>query len=360
MPGEQAINHAYARGESEQRRRVTFRLVILAFVASTLLMTMYLTDVNRLQITWGLGASVGIWGWVAIADFRGKVAGQGDFAGLGSNLLAESVARLLLVGFAWAWPSQAPYMLAAAIGLPLFAAWFGSKLWTRSAPPGQPSRQLVRQGTLLSMTLVALALQVMLNGAPLWLAVVPGADQASAGIFVSIASYMRIPMLLGGGLLSVLLSRASADAARSDPKGARDRVRAGLFLVVPISTLAVVVLAVFSPVGLRIIYGPELEPPILVAVLMGTATVAVMVGTTATQGLFANKRQRLAAAIWPIGALLTAAGLLILPSTVLAGSWAVMIGAVTAAAVAVFAVFSGSPPCRDPTRLAATSDGPGG
>lgn len=340
MPGEQAINHAYSRGESGRRPRVTFRLAGLAFALTALWLILAATAVNKVAIVWGLATIVALAGWVITADLRGKAAGRAEFAVLGSSLIAESVARLLLVALAWALPGHATPLLAAAIGVPLCGAWLASRPWLPATSRTRNKRQPANGGTQLSMTTVALALQVMLNGAPLWLVVAPGADPASAGIFVSIASYMRIPMLLGGGLLSVLLSRASADAVMSNATDARERVRAGLSMVTPISAVTVMALVALSPIGLRIIYGPELEPPLLIAVLMGTATVAVMFGTTATQGLFAVKRQLAAAVIWPIGALVTTTALFLLPPNLLAASLAVTIGTVAASAAAGLAVFS--------------------
>lgn len=339
VPAEQAINRAVASDESQAANRVSRRVVTITATASaaTFIGAVLFSITTDRPSAWPLAGVVAFIGWGLAAVSRGQLAGQGDFAGLGLSLTAEAATRAFLVGVAWMLPNQRVPVLGLAIGLPLVFSWLSTRRRGRRPLRLQSTEPTGQQDAQIAMTVVAFAFQVILNGAPIWLAIAPAVDPQTAGQFVSLASYLRIPMLVMGGLLTVLLSLGSATVAQRSFDEARRRVRRALILALASSSALTAILIGFSATGMRIMYGPNFPSSLPVSIVLGASTIAVIVGNTATQGLFAQRRQRHAAHVWGAGAVITTSGLAVGPPSLMWAATSVFLGGGVATVFAVTA-----------------------
>jgi O-antigen/teichoic acid export membrane protein len=157
---------------------------------------------------------IGAVGAALAAPARGELAGMQQFGAYSISAWVEALARVGLVAVAWLWPAAAAALLAAAIGVPLWVSALSAQMLVRrhrtagtAAPTdSQVVESLSHQGRF---TVVALAVQVGLGFGSVWLqASFP--DSGLAGEYVTATTYMRIPIVLVGGLVVVVLSSAAA------------------------------------------------------------------------------------------------------------------------------------------------------
>jgi O-antigen/teichoic acid export membrane protein len=148
---------------------------------------------------------------------------------------------------------------------------------------------------------VSVLIQIVLSSAPLWLQV-QSTDPALAGAFVTLTSYLRVPLLAVGGIFVVTLSRTSAAFAANDLALARAvAVRAIVGAGVFACLLELLLLLLAGP-GLRLFYGGTLHLDSSVAVLIATSTVLAILASVVTQVLYGCRRSGSAVVAWAVGA----------------------------------------------------------
>ena len=148
-------------------------------------------------------------------------------------------------------------------------------------------------------------MQVLLNTGALWLAARPTTAAATAGLFVSVSSYMRIPALLTGGAMPVVLSRTSGHFVRGDLAAVGRTLLDHLKPIVLVTGSATVVLVVLSPIGLTLLYGPDYDVELAALVLIGVTTVLFGAAHIATQTVVGMRGATSAAWIWSSAAVVS-------------------------------------------------------
>jgi O-antigen/teichoic acid export membrane protein len=334
QPGEQTITRVIASGgDRHVVRVVTLRLAVVAALALALpaLGAFDLDPLLRNSAVWSLTVVVAIAGWAMLVGPRGELAGASHFRSYGVVMAVEAVSRMGLCVAAIVIPSAATALLAGALCLPLVLAAMVAYVMARrlALPPGDPTGRGHgrEQG---SITAVSLLIQVVLSSAPLWLEV-QSTDPALAGAFVTLTSYLRVPLLVVGGIFVVTLSRASAAyAARNVALVRAIAVRAiagaGFFAL-----LLELLLLLFSGPGLRLFYGSALPLSATVGILVAASTVFAILASTATQVLYGCQRAGAAVVAWALGAIVGTVQMLFLGGDVERAAFAVMSGAAVAA-----------------------------
>ncbi len=268
--------------------------------------------------------------WVALASVRGVLAGRHRFAAYAMVLLTEAATRVFFVVLAFAWRPNAALLLGGAVVVPLVAAaavgW-----WFLRRRHEVLSRTIAEDSSREhgAMTTVALLGQVCLSTAPLWLSW-QSTDDAIAGAFVSATSYMRIPLLLAGGLYGPILAEAARQFAAGNRSGVANRTLAGLIAGIGGTTAAVAILLFAAEPALFILYGGDIGLAPAVLVWLGFTTIASVASNVAMQVLFGCQRALSAAAAWVPPALLTTALLATAGGDVLWMSVSMAIGQVVA------------------------------
>lgn len=341
FPGEQTITRVLAAGGgSSVVRRVERRLGALA-VLSLLLPLLALAGREPLlggSALWSLSLSLYIAGWAGLASARGRLAGTRGFTSYATTLLVEAGTRIVLCLLAWVVRPWATVLLAAAICLPMIASAASgmrrARHVDRSAPEVGAHSHLREQ---LLVTVIALVSQIALNSAPLWLQARSG-DSVVAGQFVSTTSYLRIPMLLVGGLTAVALSATSNAVGDADPARARSIVRRTLAALLGVAVAATGVLLLLSGPGLRLLYGAGLSIDHATMVVIAMGTVAAMLAGLLTVLTFALHRHGTSATVWVLVALAATCALALAGSTPLGAAAATSAGQALAAAALLVTV----------------------
>ena len=265
------------------------------------------------------------------------MAGSGRFHAYGVAPVTEAGTRILLCGVAWLLP-RPDIWLAMAVVVPLLAAAWAARRRVKArtvaasargphpAPAADPATANPRPAPTSSfgaLATVSLSFVTIMNAAPLviqWR--LPG---AAAGQYVSAMTYMRIPMLLTTGFLTVVLSATAAAWARRD----RRELGRAIGVAATGSALALgfsaAVWAVSGP-ALTLYYGLAIDLGAGVLALLGAATTLAVAASLFSQiGLGALRQPRLAL-VWAGSAALTIAGLLIWGTSPLSITAVVVVG----------------------------------
>jgi O-antigen/teichoic acid export membrane protein len=195
--------------------------------------------------------------WVPLAVIRGQLAGRQRFHAYAATLGVEALVRIVLAGCALASVEYAGPILAAAVCLPLMAGAVTGAMLRRPRPnqadaPG-PASSAAEQA---SMAAVALLQQFCLSSAPLWLHWL-SEDPGASGRFVSVLTYMRIPMVLSTGLVTIVLSGASKAFAQRGGPGLVKWTLFGLASTAGFVGGAVLLLLAASPRLLPLLFGED-------------------------------------------------------------------------------------------------------
>lgn len=348
VPAEQVATRHFASGLHDRwtgGRTRTLLLLAATPIAGALVLSLAGTAVAGISDSvWWASALLAALGWGLLVIPRSRLAGYGDFTGYAAVLASEGGSRLLLVAASFVVPEGfREAALAISVGAPTFvAALVASSLGRRrtalSAVPGAAGPKV--PGELAALVAVAVAMQVLLNSAPLWLSASSGAAAATAGIFVSVTSYMRIPALATGGAMTVVLARTSAASYPNASRLAKDVLLAHLRPVLVVTGGASLLLVALSPVGLRLLYGTSLDIGVVVLTLIGVTTVSFGLANIATQTLLGMGRTHSAAGIWILAALCATLLLALLPATVAAASFGIFVGVVAGACGVAWALRS--------------------
>jgi O-antigen/teichoic acid export membrane protein len=347
-PTEQLISRRLNVQADDPVRGPLRRLVIAALVAAAL--TLALTS-NAIS---GRGypllaptAILAIAGWVAVVVVRGRLAGRGDLVAYSGVLLVEAVLRVGLLGAGALFPGSADVLLGASVPLPLLAA---AAMGAVFVVPRVADRQVERTaggepglpvGEQLGFMAVSVGYQVCLQSAVLLLGWQIGAGrEAAVGAFGSVNSYFRTPTVLIGGIVTHAL------VALSHAWGTRDRSAFSAALRRPIRGVAVVglggtvLVGLAAPVLLPIYYPHPLGLPLHLLVALAVSTVLATFGSLMIVPLLAAGRSRTAAAAWLGGGIVTVLVLVGSSGTDALESVGVMVGPLTALAVAGWGVRS--------------------
>lgn len=256
---------------------------------------------------WSLVLAAG--GWAYAAPARGELAGSGRFGSYSATVFIEAIVRVAVVAVAWFWPTLAAPALASGLWLPMWAAAAAAGILShrhRDPVARQPGSaaiadSLSHQGPF---TAVSVAGQVSLGFGTVWLqSQYP--QSGVAGQYVTATTYMRIPIVLVGGLVVVVLSAAASAFAADDWPRVRavvGKATAGTALFAPAATG--VLLAISGP-ALLAFYGQQLSLGMPTMLAMAAATVAAMLAGVVTQSAFATGLGMWAARTWTVAALLS-------------------------------------------------------
>jgi O-antigen/teichoic acid export membrane protein len=180
---------------------------------------------------------------------RGLSAGIGWFGGYAGTLVADGVVRLVLA---------VPLLVSASADwavIAIVAAPAGGIVWSlaglrrrwQAVPPGREApfgfSDAVRFG--VPVAAIATADQVLVNGAPLLVAVGGVGDTRAAGVVFAATMLVRAPVFVFQGVGAVLLPKLAAVHAAGDRDGFRQavaRVAAllglGMLVLVPVAYVA--------------------------------------------------------------------------------------------------------------------------
>jgi O-antigen/teichoic acid export membrane protein len=180
---------------------------------------------------------------------RGLCAGIGWFGGYSGTLVADGVARLvvatpLLVSASAGWATIA-IVAAPAAG----AIWplMGLRRRWQAMPEGREAPFSVADALRFGAPVAAIATadQVLVNGAPLLVAVGGVGDTRAAGVVFAATMLVRAPVFVFQGVGAVLLPRLAATHAAGDRDGFKQAVArvagvlgVGMLVLVPIAYVA--------------------------------------------------------------------------------------------------------------------------
>jgi O-antigen/teichoic acid export membrane protein len=312
QPGEQTVTRVTAgTGSPHVAAAVQRRLAVVAGLTLLLPVLAWTGHLPLLgsSALWSASVVVFALGWMLLAGPRGRLAAVRDFTGYTGTLVAEGAVRILLCVVAWVVPSAASWLLAAAVGVPILAsaAVARRRAAPTTAPAGRPgvTAHVSEQSFI---TAVALLSQVAISSAPLWLQA-RATDPALAGQLVSASSYLRIPVLLLGGLATVVLSAVSGAYGVGDLRRARRTALRSSATAAALGLGASAVLLLVSGPALHLLYGSTLdlgEGTLLVIAL--TTVLAMTAGIVALVCLGCD-RSAATAAVWAVVAVAVTLGL---------------------------------------------------
>lgn len=329
QPGEQTVTRVTAgSGDPAVSAGVQRRLVVVA--ALTLLLPVLAASGHAPllggSVLWSSSVVVFAAGWAMLAGPRGRLAAHRDYAGYSGTLIAESVARVVLCLLAWLVPSAASALLAAAVGIPIVVSAIVARRRERPAPATPqraPATAHLREQALI--TAVALLTQIAVNSAPLWLAA-GAANPAVAGQFVSLTSYLRIPIFFVGGLGTVALSAVSAAHGRGERLRARRTTVRSAAAAALVGAVGVALLLLVSAPALRLLYGSPLELDRGTSGVIAVTTVLAMTAGVLSLACLATDRSRWVASVWLTAAVTTTVGLSFLADSTLGAAVATAVG----------------------------------
>lgn len=308
-PGEQVITRFVAAGSGTGTVRSVRRRLIAMLPLVLVLLPMLGGD--------GTGAgSIAMWiaavllaalGWIGIALTRGLLAGGQCFREYTATLVIEAMARLVLVIAALLLPAAGTWLLAAAVSLPLIASAAVGWWWARSTPnmtdASYPEDSRAEQ---FNMTAVALLIQICLSTAQLWLSR-QSADPAISGAFVTVTSYMRVPVMLAGGLMAPLLTAAAKAYAQRRPRDVAIKTAEALAVGSGGTAVLLALLLALQNLAMLILYGGDTGLPLATFVWLGVSTLGFIAANVLTNSLYGCQRAGTAVLVWILPALLTTA-----------------------------------------------------
>lgn len=346
VPGELTVNSAAAEGSARAAQTRVRTLLLLTSTPFLVCLALSLGGGSVMGVSepvWWAGVCLAVFAYALSSGVRGRLGGQGGYVAYGSVLAIEGASRIVLLAIAWVFKGDTTvlvWLLALAIGGPVVLSGVVAAVWLHKTETGVDVPTAHHPASKFGpITVIAVSMQVVLGSAPLWLNSQPGVDPATAGLFVSVASYMRVPLLVTSGTTIVVLSRSSSAVASRDTVALKSTLTHHLALVGGAAAGLSMVLIAVSPIGLRLLYGPAIGGEVGGAVLvtMALATVLIAVGTVANQTLVACHRAREAAGVWVAAAVITTLGLSLGATSLLGASVAVLAGVTFGAVVAIAA-----------------------
>jgi O-antigen/teichoic acid export membrane protein len=278
---------------------------------------------------------------------RGLCAGIGWFGGYSGTLVADGVARLV-VAAPLVVSSSDYWAMAAIVAAPAAGAvWslIGLRRRWRAIPQGSEAPFSVADAVRFGAPVAAIATadQVLVNGAPLLVAVGGVGDTRAAGVVFAATMLVRAPVFVFQGVGAVLLPRLAATHAAGDRDGFKQAVArvagvlgVGMLLLVPLAYVA-------GQWAMGAFYGDGFTATGADLAILTAGVAAYLVAATVAQGAIARGDAGAGGVAWGV-----AAAAFIALSLALGGSplhrvsVAFLIGSVLAAALSTYALVRGS------------------
>jgi O-antigen/teichoic acid export membrane protein len=327
-PLEQASSRAIAdrRARGEDARPFVRSVVLLGAAALGVLVPVSLVAWDGITAALFDGDdSMTAWLLVGIAAYgvayvsRGVITGARWFAGYGSSLMIDAVARLLIA---------APLLFVASLDVAAAAVTvagligaLGPLLFGRrrlepvfSGAPG-PSFRLGRTLRFAAPASgIAAADQLLVNCSPL-LVMIEGGSPEAAGLVFAATMLVRVPTYVFQGLASSILPNLTRLHAGADSHRFRRATVETAGVLLGAGTLIVLFAAAAGPEALRYVYGPDFEADRMSLVLLGAGVAFYLSATTFSQALLALESAGRAGAAWVTAAILFVVLFLALPGT---------------------------------------------
>jgi O-antigen/teichoic acid export membrane protein len=238
---------------------------------------------------------------------RGIVGGLRWFGGYGLVLAADSVARLAVAAPLLLVASESlagTAMVAAGLAGALLPLAVGRRrlhaaLVLRAGPPFR-----ARTACAFAAPAVAIAVadQLLVNGAPLLIVIAGGSDASrSAGVVFAATMLVRAPVYVFQGIAASILPNLTGLAAAGDRSGFRTAVVRSSVTLLAVGAALVLLVVATGPDAMQILYGGGFSAPRLDLALFAAGAACYLVAGTASQGLLAIARGAVAAAIWLAG-----------------------------------------------------------
>lgn len=311
-----AVSAAVARGEPVRpvaRRAAGFAVRSLAVLVVAVLVAWPLVLHRVFDERLGLLVAllVAIAGSAAVYWARGVLGGQQRFTAYARTLYVEGAVRLLpglgLVALAVAEP--AAYGMAFALGSALAALSVAGTVRLPRATGPVPERM----GRSLAYLMVAVALsQLVANLAPVVVTYRSPGDLVAATVFGSTFVLARIPLFLFAPVQAVLLPKLTRAATLGQRAELERRLKQVVGLVLGVGAVGVVGCAVLGPWAAEVLFNTAERPSVSVLVLLGAATMLMLVAMVVQPTLVALGRQQVVTVAWIAGTVVFLA-LLVLP-----------------------------------------------
>ncbi len=246
---------------------------------------------------------VGLAGLAAEGVSRGAFAGSGAFGRYGWQLgldgllrlggsVALFVAGVSLVGW---------YGLVLGVA-PVLAALLTMGSVGPALTHGEPERWSRLTHALGLLTAGGLLQQLVINAPGVAANLIAGtADQARAGIFISVLVLARIPLFLFTAIQAAFLPTLAALAARDDRSGFHRQMRGVLMVVTGIGVAGILVVAAAGPQLVRLFYGDAYQTSRLLLVILAAGATLVMVGSALSQILISLRSYQASLVGWLCG-----------------------------------------------------------
>ena len=327
-PLEQTLSRAtaerLARGQDARTVLRTIALLTLAVLAvagvGVALTWRLLTD--RLFLgddTLSICLVVALAGYGCSYLVRGLLGGVRWFGGYALVLVVDAVARLAVAAplVVVASPHVAGAAVAAAgvagavVPLAVGRAKLRPALRPRAGPPF-PLRAAVAFAAPASA--IAIADQVLVNGAPLLVAATGGAAASrTAGIVFAATMLVRVPVYVFQGLAASILPNLTLLHVEADAAAFRLAVARIAGVLLAGGAVMAAGAAAFGPAAMRLFYGHGFVAGRLALVLLALGVAGYLATSTFSQALLALDRARAAAAGWTLAAAAFVALYLALP-----------------------------------------------
>jgi O-antigen/teichoic acid export membrane protein len=285
-----------------------FGLVLAAAAASWSTVTQQLFNGDGWMTGFLVAAVVG---YGASYLVRGVLGGVRWFGGYGVVLLADSIARLLVVAPILLVPST--HVAGAAVVVAAFAGavapFLAPRRWLPALRGGSPGPAFDYRGALKFAApagVVAAADQLIVNGAPLLVIVLGHGTARAAGIVFAATMLVRAPVYVFQGVAASLLPNFTL-LASGDREQLRLVLRRTMLVLVCAGTLIVAGIALVGPAMMRIIYGGEFAASRSNLVLLGASIAFYLAAATFLQALLAIRRAGDGAFAWSVAAVVLCA-----------------------------------------------------
>jgi O-antigen/teichoic acid export membrane protein len=252
---------------------------------------------------------------------RGVVGGVRWFGGYGLVLVADGLARLAvaapLVLVASEHLAGAAMVAAGAAGAIVPFVFGRTRLRAALVTRGSQAFD-VRSAFAFAApaTLIAVADQLLVNGAPLLVIVDGGAHAAkSAGVVFAATMLVRAPIYVFTGLAASILPNLTTLAAGGDRARFRAAVIRGSLSLMAAGIALVALVALGGTRAMRGLYGHSYAAGLGPLVLLAIGAACYLAAGTASQGLLALDRGRAAAAAWIAGAVAFVTLFVVLPGS---------------------------------------------
>lgn len=244
----------------------------------------------------GAAAGFGLMYWV-----RGVLSGRQRLGRYAASLYLEGAARLLpcVVLFGVAVGSPEAYALAFAAGSCVAGLALMPGLGLR---PGAPGADPTGMGTSLGMLVVAaLSMQLVANMGPVVVTYRSSGDLVAAASFGLAFVLARIPLFLYSPVQALLVPALTRAVTTGDLDVARRLVVRALGGVLAVGAVGVAAAAAVGPAAVELLFNATQRPGAGTLVLLGLATVAMMVALTLQSALIALGGQRTVTVVWAAG-----------------------------------------------------------